>query len=281
MATIPAKVQTRLADNLKKFQPIVESAKSRDVNESDTVVFLTGILSEVLGFDKYSEITTELAIKGSYCDLALKVGDKIEMLIEVKAVGIELKEQHVKQAVDYAANKGLDWVILTNGVNWKVYKILFTKPIQNILVADINFLNLKHKNVDDLELLYLISREGVAKKLLEDFYTQKQATNRFMIGNLLSVESVVASIRKELKTIYPDIKVTNEEILTVLNKEVIKRELLEGEEAIETQKKIQKALKKKEKAKIATITTTKLDSNESSVITPLEENSASVVSEQN
>lgn len=275
---IPAKVQSRLSDNLKKFQPIVESAKARDVNESDTVVFLTGILSEVLGFDKYSEITTELAIKGSYCDLALKVGDKIEMLIEVKAVGIELKEQHVKQAVDYAANKGLDWVILTNGVNWKIFKILFTKPIQNILVADINFLNLKHKSVDDLEMLYLISREGVSKRLLDDFYTQKQATNRFMIGNLLSVESVIVSIRKELKAIYPDIKVTNEEIITVLNKEVIKRELLEGDEAIEAQKKINKALKKKEKAKV--VATTKSDVPVESVATvTIEESSAPAVSE--
>jgi hypothetical protein len=272
---IPSKVQSRLSDNLKKFQPIVESAKSRDVNESDTVVFLTGILSEVLGFDKYSEITTELAIKGSYCDLALKVGDKIEMLVEVKAVGIELKEQHVKQAVDYAANKGLDWVILTNGVTWRVYKILFTKPIQNILVADINFLNLKHKNAEDLEMLYLISREGLAKRLLDDFFTQKQATNRFMIGNLLSVESVVVSIRKELKNIYPDIKVTNDEILAVLNKEVIKRELLEGEEAIETQRKINKAIKKKEKAKTTAI---KSDAPAGSSIT-IEEISAPTISE--
>ena len=50
---IPTKVQTRLVEGLKKFQPIVESAKIRDANESDTVVMLTGILSDILGFDKY------------------------------------------------------------------------------------------------------------------------------------------------------------------------------------------------------------------------------------
>ena len=31
----------------------------------------------------------------------------------LKAVGIELKEQHSKQAVDYAANQGVEWVALT------------------------------------------------------------------------------------------------------------------------------------------------------------------------
>lgn len=251
MATIPAKIQSRISEGLKKFQSIVESAKIRDVNESDTVVILTGILSDVFGYDKYTDVTTELAIRGTFCDLALKINNKVEILLEAKAVGIELKEQHVKQAVDYAANKGIEWVILTNGVNWKVYKILFTKPIQNILICDINFLNLKHKSQDDLELVYLLTKEAVSRKSLDDFFTQKQATNKFMIGNILACDSIVNAVKKELKGIYPDIKVTNEEILNVLMKEVVKREINEGEEAEEAKKKINKALKKKEKAKVA------------------------------
>lgn len=252
MAAIPAKIQSRFSDGLKKFQPIVESAKIRDVNESDTVVILTGILSDLFGYDKYTDVTTEMAIRGTFCDLALKINNKVEILLEAKAVGIDLKEQHVKQAVDYASNKGIEWVILTNGVNWKVYKIVFSKPIQNILLCDINFLNLKAKSGDDLDLLYLLSKEGVAKKSLDDYFTQKQATNKFMIGNLLSSDSIINNIKKELKGIFPDIKVSNDEIINVLMKEVIKREITEGEEAIEAQKKIGKALKKKEKAKVAT-----------------------------
>jgi hypothetical protein len=207
------------------------------VNESDTVVLLTGILSEILGYDKYTEITTELAIRGTYCDLALKINDKISILIEAKAIGVDLKEAHVKQAVDYAANKGLEWVILTNGVSWKVYKILFSKPIQNILVLDIDFLKLRPKASEDIELFFNLSKEGVAKHSLEAFFTQKQATNKYLIGNLLYEESVLNVVKKELKTIYPDIKVTNEEIYNVITSEVIKREILDS-------------FKRKEKAKI-------------------------------
>lgn len=249
MAAIPSKIQNRLAEGLKKFQPILDSAKSRDVNESDTVVLLTGILSEALGYDKYTDITTELAIRGTYCDLALKIEGKIKILLEAKAIGIELKEAHVKQAVDYAANKGLDWVILSNGITWKIFKVVFSKPIQNILISDINFMSLKHKSSDDLEQLYLISKEGVAKESLENYFTQKQATNRFMIGNLLTDESVLNIVKKELKNLYPDIKVTTDEIKNVLVSEVIKREIFEGEESEDARKKIAKANKKKEKAK--------------------------------
>lgn len=249
MATLGIKVIDRIRDGLKRFQPIVESAKIRDVNESDTVVLLTGILSEVLGFDKYTEITTELAIRGTYCDLALKIDNRITLLLEAKAVGIELKEQHVKQAVDYAANKGIEWVVLTNAVTWKVYKIIFSKPIQNILVCEFDFLKLRTKGAEDVEYFGILSKEGIAKSSLEDYYTQKQATSRFLVGNLLCEEPVLNAVRKELKAIFPDIKVTTDEIKNVLISEVLKRELLEGDDALEAKKKIAKAFRKKEKAK--------------------------------
>jgi hypothetical protein len=67
------------------------------------------MLADVFGYDKYFEVTSEYAIRGTYCDLAIKLDGKLTTLIEVKAVGIDLKEQHIKQAVDYAANQGVDW----------------------------------------------------------------------------------------------------------------------------------------------------------------------------
>jgi predicted type IV restriction endonuclease len=88
------------------------------VNESDTVIIVTDMLCYVFGYDKYSEITSEFAVKGTYCDLATKIDGKVECLIEVKAAGLDLKENHTKQAVDYAANMGVDWVVLTNGCTW-------------------------------------------------------------------------------------------------------------------------------------------------------------------
>jgi hypothetical protein len=110
MTSIPAKVAKRISDGLKRFQPIVDSARARDINESDTVTIVTDILQNVLGYDKYSEITSEHEIRGTYCDLALKLEGELTLLIEVKAIGLELKDQYIKQAVDYAANQGVEWV---------------------------------------------------------------------------------------------------------------------------------------------------------------------------
>ncbi|MDQ3848447.1 MAG: restriction endonuclease subunit R, partial [Thermoproteota archaeon] len=122
MPQVPTKVAERLAVGIKRFQPILASAKSRDVGESDTVIIITDMLSEVFGYDKYSEITSETSIRGTWCDLALKIDGTIEYLIEAKAIGLDLKDAHTKQAVDYSANQGTDWVILTNAEIWRVYK---------------------------------------------------------------------------------------------------------------------------------------------------------------
>lgn len=48
MASYPKRVEDRLATGVKKYQPILSLAKSRDVNESDTV----GILNEILEVDE-------------------------------------------------------------------------------------------------------------------------------------------------------------------------------------------------------------------------------------
>lgn len=59
MPQVPSKVAARLSAAIKRFQPIVASAKSRDAKEkeSDTVIVVTDMLSEVFGYDKYSQIT--------------------------------------------------------------------------------------------------------------------------------------------------------------------------------------------------------------------------------
>ena len=43
----------------------------------------------------------------------------MSVLIEAKAMGGELKDAHVKQALDYAATQGVDWVVLTTAAQWR------------------------------------------------------------------------------------------------------------------------------------------------------------------
>ncbi|NMD05304.1 MAG: restriction endonuclease subunit R [Deltaproteobacteria bacterium] len=256
MASIPQKVSERLSQGIKRFQPILTNAKSRDVNESDTVIIVTDMLSEIFGYDKYSEITSEFAIRSTFCDLATKINGKVQLLIEVKAIGLELKDNYVKQAVDYAVNQGIDFVVLTNGIIWKAFKVAFTKPIDQEMVFEIDFIQLSNKNSEDIEKLFLLSKEGWLKSTLYDFHSQKQALSRFFLGAMIMSDTVVEVIRRELKKVSPDIKITSEQIRNVVYQEVLKREVVEGEKADEAKKKINKALNKFSKSKMTKKSTT-------------------------
>ena len=238
MPQVPTKVAARLSAAIKRFQPIVASAKSRDANESDTVIIVTDMLSEVFGYDKYSEITSECSIRGTWCDLAIKIDGTFEYLIEVKAIGLELKDSYTKQAIDYSANQGTDWVLLTNAEAWRIYKVTFAKPIASDLVLEINFSELNAKKSSDIERLYNLTREGWMKSALGEFHTQQQALSRFFMGALVVSNPVLEVLRRELRRISPDVRIGLEQIKSVLTNEVLKREVVESEKAEEARKKI-------------------------------------------
>lgn len=165
----------------------------------------------------------------------------MQALIEVKAIGLELKEQHVKQAVDYAANQGVDWVVLTNGMHWRVYNVIFAKPINQELIVEFDFCSFNPRNDEHLATLYLFCKEGWVKSVLGDYQLQRQALSRFFLGALILSEPVLEVVRRELRRTMPDVKIELEQIATVLSSEVLKREVLDGEKADEARRKIARA----------------------------------------
>lgn len=251
MPTVPSRAAERIAYNLKKFQPIVQSAKQRDVNESDTVIIVTDMLSELFGYEKYGDITSEISVRGTYCDLATKLDGHVQCLIEVKAAGMELKESHTKQAIDYAANQGVEWVVLTNASQWKVYNVTFTKPVGQDLVLDLDILTLNAKNSECIQSLFLLAKEGFIKSALGEFSAQRQALNRFYIAATLLTDHVLDVVRRELRHISPDVKIDTEQIKAVLTQEVLKRDVIEGEKADEARKKVNRAINRILKTKAA------------------------------
>ena len=246
MVTIPAKVKARLSEHVKKFQPIVLKAQAKDINESDTVTIISDILSDVFGYDKYTEITSEFAIKKTYCDLAIKLDGTPKLLIECKAAGLDLKDQHIRQAVDYGANSGVEWVILTNSVIWKVYSITFGKPVSAELVYEFDLSTVNPKKQSDLEELYYLTRESMTKgnkSSLDEFHIQQQLVNRFTISQILVADPVLDVIRRTIRKMSSDAKVSNEEIEKIIVEEIIKRDILDDDRTADAKKKVAKALK--------------------------------------
>lgn len=248
---VSKKFVDRAKSSIRKYQRVLEGARTRDVNESDTCVIVSDFLAEVLGWDKYSEVTTEFAIRSTFCDLALKVDGRVAFLIEVKSAGTELKDNHLRQALDYAANSGIEWVLLTNGSQWQAHRLRFEQPIASDEVFSLNLLDPNLKPATLLERLYLISREGASATDIAKFWQRKEATSRYVIAQLLLDRPTLALLRKTLRKMFPGLKVTEEDLAALLRNEVLKRDVLEGERAVVAEKTVRKVARKRDKAKAA------------------------------
>jgi len=251
MITIPVKVKERLTAGIKRFQPVVDKARTKDINESDTVTIISDMLSDVFGYDKYTEITSEFAIKKTFCDLAIKIDGQVKLLIEAKAAGLDLKEQYIRQAVDYGANAGIEWVVLTNSVIWRVYNIAFGKPVMAELVYEFDFTSVSAKRQADLEQLYYLTREAMTKgnkTSLDEFKAQQQVVNKYTISQVLLNDVVLDVVRRSLKKLSADVKSTNEDIQKIIIDEIIKRDVLDDEKTPEAKRRVTRALKPAPKA---------------------------------
>lgn len=222
---------TRARPALRRYQKVLAEAQHRDVNESDTSVIVSDFLSDVLGYDKYQEVTTEYAVRSTYCDLAITCDGRLCYLIEVKPIGADLRENHVRQAVDYGAKEGCEWVILTNGAVWHAYRIRFEKPVDYDLTFSVDLLAEGAAPADLLPYLSLIAKESSGGKEIDRFWRQKQATSRFVIAQILLQERPLRLLRRELRKLSPDVRISCDQLAALLRAELLKRDALEGEKA--------------------------------------------------
>lgn len=239
---IPKKTQERLVSGLKKYQPIVSKLRERDISEADTVTVIKDMLTDIFGYDKYTELTSEQQIRGTYCDLAIKVEGKVQYLAEVKAAGISLNDSHLRQAVNYGAHEGIEWVILTNAITWKIYRIKFAQPIDWEEVFCFDMGEVSSRSSDDLGKLFMLCRESISLDALTEFHRQAQIFNRFVVAEILQSDAVVGTLRREFRRLFSGVKATDDDLRVMLTNEILKRDTLEGDAPKDAKSTVKKAI---------------------------------------
>lgn len=249
MAGVPKRFSDRMKQHLRRYVKILESAHSRDVNESDTAVIVSDMLTDLLGYDKYRDVTTEFAIRGTFCDLAIKNGNRVQYLIEVKSIGTDLRENHLRQAIDYGAREGVEWVVLTNGAIWQAHRIRFEQPIAHDMVFTLDLLDPETKPAEVAAVLYLISKEAGSCSEIDLYWKRKEATSRYVIAQLLLQPPVLAVVRRQLRALFTGLKVSEEDVAKVIRTEVLKRDAFEGEKGENAEKIVRRAERRRLRAK--------------------------------
>ena len=81
------------------------------------------------------------------------------------------------------------------------------------------------------------------------FYQRQQATSKFSLAAVILSDSMISALRKELRRINPNVKVDEEFLKTALENEVLKREVVDSEDAKKASDYIKRSLKAAERMK--------------------------------
>lgn len=204
---------------LKEYKKRYLTKNLSDLDESGTRLMINTFLVSILGYQELEEIKTEFMIKGTYADYIVQTGGKRHFLVEVKAFSLDLSDKHLRQAVNYGANEGIDWAILTNGRHFQFYRILFEKPINEKIVFEIDF-NAEAYNVKEtLALLTYFHKDAIVKKSLDNLWARYAALEPTGLASLLFSSHVIGFLKKELKSKY-ETKFEDEDIFDALTKVV-------------------------------------------------------------
>ncbi len=93
--------------------------------EENVKIKLTLPLLELLGYDVQKDMDFEHHVRDKRADIAILFEGAPKLIVETKDLDSNL-DYHVNQALDYAFNKGVDWVVLTNGIEIRLYKSYIT-----------------------------------------------------------------------------------------------------------------------------------------------------------
>ena len=191
-------VKDRLKVTLKRFSKPLAEIVARDANEGDTRLLVTDFLCDGLGFDKFSDLTTEYQVKGEFADYGVRIDGDLVAFVETKRATTKLAAKHLRQVEMYAVNEGVEWMILTNGPHWLVYHLTGGLPVQIDLAIDVNLLG-EETLASKVNQMFYVSREALKRRAIDDLWKEKAATSPKVLAATVLSDAVVSSIRKELR----------------------------------------------------------------------------------
>jgi predicted type IV restriction endonuclease len=172
-------------------------------------IFIDPLLGS-LGWDVRDPDEVELeypTIDNKSVDYALKINKKVVALVEAKALNDPLDDvKSITQVVGYAANDGVEWCILTNGVKYRVYSSSqkATAPNKLLFEVSIDPDGDSVRSIDQVSShLSRLSRDSMARGVLDELGEEifTNAKVRKALDTLFTEQddALVRLVRKTMK----------------------------------------------------------------------------------
>jgi len=193
-----AHARESLKAGIRRYSKPLAELLARDANEGDTRLLVTDFLCDALGFDKYEDLTTEYGVRGEFADYGIRIDKQLVAFVEVKRVTTKLAAKHLRQVEMYAVNEGVEWMLLTNGVDWRAYHLSGGLPVEIDLSLDVNLLGDGTVAQKANDLFYL-TRESLKRRQIDELWRATRAKSPKSLAGVLTSRAVTEAIRKELR----------------------------------------------------------------------------------
>ena len=189
---------------LKEAREMIGYVEEVDGNEAETRRRVERIFETLMGYD-IRHLSREHAVKGAgeteHADFALKTSPEKDtppvILVELKRVTAELAPKHLRQVSSYAINAGCEWLLLTNGRDWRLYHVEFGQPPITHKVDEWNLFSQDQAAV--LGKFDMVSMKQVKKGALDDLWQKTKVLAPESILATVLLEESFRLLRRELK----------------------------------------------------------------------------------
>ena len=164
----------KLIQTIEMVRQKLPVLRRHSLKETPTRTIVIDPLLESLGWDVRDPDEVQLeypTVDGKSVDYALKLNRRPVLLVEAKALDDTLHDvKAITQVVGYAANDGIVWCILTNGIKWGVYRSVekCAAPEKLMFEVSLDPDSSGGMSVDQIaKKLWRFSREEMAKGTLD------------------------------------------------------------------------------------------------------------------
>lgn len=160
---------------IESLQAKLERHRKDDLKELPTRTIFIDVLLLALGWDVRNPDEVELecpTIDGKSVDYALKIDRKPVLFLEAKPLNDPLTDvKSITQVVGYAANAGVEWCVLTNGVTYRVYHSTEKAEAPEKLLFEVSLDTKENRGMSIQQIaerFSRLSRDSMAKGVLDD-----------------------------------------------------------------------------------------------------------------
>lgn len=161
-----------LVATIKTVRARIEKTAPGSLNENNTKATLIDPVLRALGWDTedIEEVVHEYRTKSKDkpVDYALLVAREPKLFIEAKALGENLNDPRwANQIMGYAAVAGVEWIVLTDGNEYRVYNAHATVPVEQKLLRTVR---LQDETSAAAEVLGLLARDQIQLNRIETLW---------------------------------------------------------------------------------------------------------------